>query len=177
LDVSLRWKVRACNSEMPDSSLFEACLLKPGNLFKYNPPDHAHEDRARTHRIQHSANISNIACARLPHYATGQFSSLRRNRGPAADRGAPRLRLQTDRCSGRTRGRSVLHPASCSFTELGANQLPSIIQVASLYVPFTPYLRPLLFASPQIPSLPLNDNASPHQASPRDCCDIRALVA
>lgn len=174
-------KVRACNRQMPASSLFDACLLNPGNWIssKQRTPDHAHiHQMAQKHAESITQLIYRILHAQGSRtIGTGQLSSrryFRCNRGPAADRGTPRLRLQTDRCSGRARGTSVLQAASCGFIQPRANQLLHNIQVASFHPIYALCPLLLLFS----PLCPPQRQCYSHQASPRDCCDscdIRAL--
>lgn len=145
---------------MPESSLFDACLLHEGNFFDTTHIiSCAHADGAKTYRIHHSAHISNTACSGFPHYwsRATQLSRrhLCRNRGLAADRGTPRLRLQTDRCSGRTRGRCALHAASCNRGPIS-------------YCPSFRWLHLRLFFLLLLisPHHPLNANVSFHSSEP-----------
>lgn len=139
---------------MLDSSLFDACLLNPGNWISAKQPTqimhHAHiQWMAQKHTESITQLIYRILHAQGSRIiGTGPLSSrrcFRCNRGPARS-GCPEAETP-DRSMRRTDEGEIW--SSRSFMQLHtprANQLLALIQVPSFH------LRPLPFASPHLPS-------------------------
>lgn len=140
---------------MPESSLFDACLLNPGNIFK---TIHRRSCTCRWRKNIPNPSLSSYIkhCMReAPHYwhRAAQLSTVfpsqswpsYRSGYPEAE--APIVQRTDEGKIWSSRSFMQLHTAAGQST---AAHRPG----AFIYVPLISHLRPLPFASPHLPSLP-----------------------